>query len=90
MRLDLLLDQEARLQPKIEAAQKRLKSLAQTDPLVIALAESNGIRNSWENLSLENKRKVISALVTPSLRKANKDEIGRRGLHPNRVILNWH
>ena len=45
--LDLLFDQEARAQPLIEAAQRRLDRLTDLDPSVSNLMRSGDLRGHW-------------------------------------------
>ena len=89
MRFDLLIDQEARLQPRIDAAQKRLAALAVTDPAVVALAQSGGVREAWETMDLPTKRRVLRAVVSPVVARLPKEKRGRRGLDLDRITLAW-
>lgn len=67
-RFDLVLDQEARIQPKIDAAQARLEQLAGADPAVLALAASGAVREAWQGMDVAARRRVIRALVQPAVR----------------------
>lgn len=89
MRFDLVIDQEARLQPRIEAARKKLAALAVTDPAVVALAESGGVRQAWEAMDLPEKRRVIRAVVSPVVHRMPPGTKGRRGVNLDRIELAW-
>lgn len=84
--LDLLFRQEALVRPKIEAAQKRLEQLAAMDPAVIDLSRSGAVRQTWEELDLQQKRRVIKALVAPRVKKAKP---GQKGVNWDRVEFVW-
>lgn len=88
-RLDLLFDQEGRTKPKIDAAQKRLETLAATDPVVLDLARAGAVREAWERLALPEKRRVIRALVVPRVMPVPRDRRGRRGINLDRLDLVW-
>jgi len=87
--LNLLFDQEQRVSPKIAAAQKKLESLAATDPLIIELAGSEDIEARWAELSIVDKRQVIRLLVTPRIRPVGKGWRGRKGINRDRVEFRW-
>ncbi|WP_026926836.1 recombinase family protein [Granulicoccus phenolivorans] len=84
-RMDILFDQEDRIQPLIDAAKKRLETLAATDPLVVELAASDDVRSSWEALPLAGQRRVIRALMTPRIMPVSEGKRGRRGVDHERV-----
>ncbi|MFT3661743.1 MAG: recombinase family protein [Gordonia sp. (in: high G+C Gram-positive bacteria)] len=85
--LNLLFDQQERIQPLIDAAQRRVEALAQVDPAVIELASSGEVRTRWGRLDVVDKRRIISALAVPHLGRAARR--GERGLHPERVEPGW-
>ncbi|CCQ46033.1 resolvase, N terminal domain protein [Pseudarthrobacter siccitolerans] len=87
--LSLLFDQENRVAPKIEAAQKRLESLAATDPLIVDLAGADDVEARWEELSLVEKRHAIRLLVTPRVHTVSADWRGKRGINRERVEFVW-
>lgn len=87
--LSALFDQERRVAPKIEAAQKRLESLAATDPLIIELAGADDVGARWEDLSLIDRRQVVRLLVTPRIGPVGEDRKGRRGINRDRVTFVW-
>jgi site-specific DNA recombinase len=87
--LSALFDQENRVAPKIEAAQKRLNSLAATDPLIIELAGADDVESRWAEFSLVQKRQVIRLLVVPRIHTVGNDWKGRRGINRDRVQFTW-
>ncbi|QCP08416.1 hypothetical protein FDF08_10890 [Micrococcus luteus] len=87
LRMDLLIDQEARLQPKIDTAERRLRELAAVDPEVRRLAEAADVRATWDALDLEGQRHVVRVRMTPSVLPRTRP--GRRGLDPERVDVTW-
>lgn len=87
LRMDLLIDQEARLKPKLEAAERRLRELAGVDPEVRRLAEAEDVQASWDGLDLERQRHIVRVLMVPSVLPRTRP--GRRGLDPDRVAVSW-
>lgn len=87
--LDLLFDQEARVMPLIKEAQKKLVSLAATDPLIIDLAGSDDVEARWEQLDLLQKRQIIRLLVVPLIHRVPRGTKGRKGINPDRVEWVW-
>ena len=88
--LSLLFDQEQRIAPKIEVAQKKLESLAATDPLIIDLAGAEDVEARWEELSLIEKRQAIRLLVTPRIHLIGKGWQGKKQPNRERVEFLWH
>lgn len=86
-RLDLLFDQEARLSPVIHALEAQLRSLAEVDPIVVQLAQSTGIRDRWGLLPVAEQRKIVRALVVPTIHRARRP--GTKGIDLNRIELIW-
>lgn len=84
-----LFDQERRVRPKIDAAQKRLESLTATDPIIIELAGSNDVETRWEQLSIVDKRQAIRLLVAPRIHRVGNDERSKRGINRDRVTFHW-
>lgn len=87
--LDLLFDQQSRVEPKIAAAQKQLEQLSEVDPWVLAVLRDGAIREAWddeERMGLPEKRRLIAAVMAPRLRRGNR---GEKGLHPERVLPGW-
>ncbi|MCV7651380.1 recombinase family protein [Micrococcus luteus] len=87
LRMDLLVDQEARLKPRIDAAERRLRELAGVHPEVRRLAEATDVQAAWDALDLEGQRHVVRVLLVPSVLPRTRP--GRRGLDPERVSVNW-
>jgi DNA invertase Pin-like site-specific DNA recombinase len=88
-RFDLILDQEARVQPRIAAARERLNRTRNTDPFVQQLVDAAGSRAAWEALTLEQQRRVVRTLVTPVVHRVTDEWIGRPGPNPERVEAIW-
>ncbi|MFV0433077.1 MAG: recombinase family protein [Leucobacter sp.] len=87
--LDLLFDQQARVEPKIAAAYKRLEQLSEADPWVLSVLRDGAIREAWEDeerMGLPEKRRLIAAVMAPRLKRGNR---GEKGLHPERVLPGW-
>ena len=73
--LDLLFDQERRVQPLIDVAHRRLEKLRATAPAVLALAGKGDVRQAWQALDLQSQRTIIRALAVPP-------RVQSRGGHP--------
>lgn len=89
LRFDLVMDQEARIEPKIMAAQKRLEKLSEMDPFVLRIVSGGSIRQIWEGLSLPDKRRTIRAVMTPKVNRVAPDSRGQRGINYERVDVVW-
>lgn len=76
--LDLLFDQERRIQPKIDAAERQLKRLAHSSPSVAALASLEDIRTAWDRMTMPAKREIVRSLVEIRVHPALKR--GARGI----------
>ncbi|MBP1325084.1 DNA invertase Pin-like site-specific DNA recombinase [Leucobacter exalbidus] len=87
--LTMLSQQEQQVRPLIDAAQKKLESLAQTDPLVIKLAGADDIDASWQEMSVMDQRQVIRLLVVPKINRMPDSRKGRKGIYPDRVDFAW-
>ncbi len=87
--LDLLFDQEARTQPLIDAAQRKLNRLTDLDPSVSDLMRSEEPRDRWAELPLDTQRRIIHALVKPRVSRA--EHRGQRSVESilKRVELQW-
>jgi site-specific DNA recombinase len=89
LRFDLLLDQEARIEPKIKAAQARLEKLSEIDPFVLKLVADGAIREGWLNLDLAEKRRLIRAVMVPRINRIDAASKGRKGINRDRVEPGW-
>ncbi|WP_104044515.1 recombinase family protein [Arthrobacter sp. ZGTC412] len=89
LRFDLLIDQEARIEPKIKTAQKRLEKLSEIDPFVLRLMATGSVRETWEGLDLPDKRRVVRAVMTPRVNRVEPDAKGQRGINHERVDVVW-
>jgi site-specific DNA recombinase len=79
------MDQEARIEPKIKAAQKRLEMLSEMDPFVLRLVREGSVRDGWEKMELPEKRRVVRAVVTPRVNRVGPESKGKRGINHERV-----
>ncbi len=90
MRFDLIVDQEARIVPQIEAARARLGKLSTLDPLVTRLVSEGGLRDHWADMKLPEKRRLIRAVLTPMVKPIGRGWRGKQGPNRDRVAFNWH
>ena len=88
-RFDLVLDQEARVQPKIKAAQTKLERLAQVDPAVIDLAATGAVREAWQELDIVAQRKIVRALVVPTIKRIGRGAYQNEKLARERIEMRW-
>lgn len=86
-RMDLLIDQESRLRPRIQAAEKKLRELAGVDPTVRRIAEAADVRDAWEAADIETRRHLVRELMLVSVKK--RVSAGRKGVDPRRVDISW-
>lgn len=87
--LDLLFDQQSRVEPKIEAAQRRLEQLPEVDPWILAVLREGAIREAWEDedrMGIVEKRRLLAAVMAPRVKRGIR---GQKGLHPERVLPGW-
>lgn len=89
LRFDLLLDQEARVEPKIKAAQTKLEKMSELDPFVVTLLAGGAIRMQWNDMALAEKRRVIRAVMAPRVNRIDEWWKGRRGINYDRVEPGW-
>lgn len=89
LRFDILLDQEARIEPKIRAAQAKLEKLSEIDPFVLALLSGGAIRMEWSSLKLAEQRRMVRAVMAPRVNRIGKGWRGRKGLNFERVEPGW-
>lgn len=87
LRMDLLIDQEARTQPKIAEAERKLRELAGVDPAVRQMAEERDVREAWEACGIEAQRHLVRELLVVSVRP--RISAGRKGMDPRRVDVTW-
>lgn len=89
MRPDLMFDQETRLAPKIAAAQAKLEALTGMDPFVVKLIKSGTLETEWPTLDIADRRRVISAVLAPRVKRIDPATRGQRGKNHERVIPGW-
>ncbi|MFF6780594.1 recombinase family protein [Streptomyces sp. NPDC012510] len=94
-----LASMESRLEPKLEAARKKLQSFTGVSPLLLRMLEARDPEVVWSGrpatedepavpgLTIEQKREVIRKVVTVRLYKAQGS--GRRSLGDGRVRLSF-
>ncbi|MGN7187061.1 recombinase family protein [Microbacterium enclense] len=89
--LELLFDQQRRVEPKLRAAERRLTAIAPVDPVVWELLADGEVRSAWESESftLAKKRQAIRAVVTPRVKPVGSGVIGKKGPNPDRVVAAW-
>jgi len=89
LQFTLLLDQQARIEPKIRAAQMRLEKLAEVDPFVLAVLAGGAIRLEWKDLELAKKRRLIRAVMAPRINRIGKGWAGQKGINYERIEPGW-
>ncbi|WP_166805529.1 recombinase family protein [Cryobacterium sp. Hb1] len=91
--LRMLTEQRDLVEPKIEAARRRLESLAAADPLVLELVQSGRVREIWaerqESRDVVWQRHVIRDLIVPRIHRVPLEAVGRKGLNRDRVTYDW-
>lgn len=88
-RFELIVDQEARVLPLIQAARLRLGRLSEVDPFVATLLSGGAISMAWDGLDLADKRRVVRAVVWPVVNRIGKGWKGRKGVNHERVDPLW-
>ena len=83
---DLVIDQERRVRPRIEANEQRLRALSGHSEEVLALASEEDVRGAWEGMPVARQRDVVRALMVPVVKPAER---GQKGLRPERVEVRW-
>src|SRR6218665_55066 len=90
LRIDLLIDQEARIMPRIEIAQAELERLAEIDPIVLRLTKNlDRIDEAWRELEIIEKGRVISTIMMPTVSRVDPTLRGVRGKNYERVHPGW-
>lgn len=89
LRFNLLLDQEARIEPMIKAAQARLEKLSEIDPFVLTLLAGGAIRLEWTDMELAKKRQLIRAVMAPRINRIGKGWAGHKGINYERIEPGW-
>ncbi|MDQ0648596.1 site-specific DNA recombinase [Microbacterium natoriense] len=87
--LTVLFDQERRINPLIEAAQRKLESVAATDPMIGQLAGAEDVEARWNELDLLTQRRVIGLIVEPRVHRIGRGWNGRKGINRDRVEFAW-
>ena len=83
---DLVIDQERRVRPRIEANEQRLRALSGHSEEVLALASEEDVRAAWERLDIATRRDIVRSLLVPVVKPAER---GQKGLRPERVEIRW-
>lgn len=89
LRLDLLIDQEARIQPKLEAARRALRRSFPIDPNIDLLLNSDDRGKTWNALGVVEQRRVIRRVVTPVVHRLHGGSKGTREGSSHRVEMIW-
>jgi len=89
LRFDLIMDQESRVQPLIDAARSKLERLAEADPFVLNILSSGSVRAAWEVMSLADRRRLVRAVMAPRVSRIGKGWKGVRGPNYERVDPGW-
>lgn len=89
LQFELLLDQEARIEPKIRAVQSRLEKISEVDPFVLTILAGGGIRMEWKDLELAEKRRLVRAVMAPRINRIGKGWKGHKGINHERVEPGW-
>ncbi|MGB3696258.1 MAG: recombinase family protein [Gordonia sp. (in: high G+C Gram-positive bacteria)] len=98
--LTIYLDQQARIQPAIDEASRKLEQLVDTDPMVLNLAAAAGhspnveeresaVRELWDRLDLVDKRRVISAVAVPQVLPADRRGSRDPAKRLERIVPGW-
>ncbi|MGS0561364.1 hypothetical protein [Microbacterium aurugineum] len=88
-RFDLIIDQEARVQPRIRDGREALADLSEIDPYVREFMDLGDPRVEWETLSLADQRRIIRAVFTPRVHRLERAKRSRRELNEQRVEPIW-
>lgn len=86
--LTMLIEQRKIILPRIEANQRKLRSVTTADAIVVDFVSSGDVASTWESMSIERRRRLISAVLTPVVRPAASR--GFRGRVQERVEIAWH
>jgi hypothetical protein len=88
-RFELALDQQARVQPFIDAARRKIADLMTPNPLVRTLSDAPDSRQAWDALELQEQRRLVRAIMTPVLQRIKPSERGSHRPVPDRVEIIW-
>jgi hypothetical protein len=89
-RFDLIVDQEARITPKLEFAQARLNELDGADPYVMKLLREGTFEKTWPEMDIIEKRRTIRSFMAPRVNRIDPSLKGKKGLNYDRVEPGWH
>lgn len=88
-RFELALDQQARVQPFIDAARRKIADLMTPNPLVRVLSDAPDSRQAWDALELPEQRRLVRTTMTPVLHRIRDAERGHSDPIPQRVEVIW-
>lgn len=88
--LEEYVAQQRLVNPKIQKAQDRLDALAAEDAVVRELLAGDSVRLRWRDMTLEEQRHVVQALLVPRVNPVDSAERGQHGRNDRRVDLVWH
>ncbi|WP_434317504.1 recombinase family protein [Leifsonia sp. P73] len=89
LHFELLLDQEARIEPKIRIAETKLEKLSAVDPLVLSILAGGAVRQKWETLDLAARRRVVRGVMVPRVNRIGTGWQGKKGPNYDRVEPVW-
>jgi site-specific DNA recombinase len=89
LQFHLLMDQEARIEPKIKAAQARLEKLSGVDPFLLTILAGGAFDLAWTSMELATKRRLVRALMAPRVARIGKAWSGQKGINRDRVDPGW-
>lgn len=79
----LLFDAGLRILALMDDSEARLRQLVDVDSVVLAVARDGAIREAWGRLDLNERRRVLRAVVVPVADRATTP--GQRGADPVRL-----
>jgi site-specific DNA recombinase len=89
-RFDLLVDQESRVQPVINAARRALETSLPVDPNVEILLRSGDREETWKSFDIVQQRRIVRRVVTPVVHRVAAGRKGSREASANRIELIWN
>lgn len=88
-RFDLLIDQESRVQPVIDAARRALETALPIDPHIELLLQAEDREATWKSLDIVEQRRIVRRVVVPVVHRLAAGRKGSREASSNRIELIW-
>ncbi len=86
----MLVEQEAIVLPRIQAANQRIIELEKRDPLIFRLNYSFPVAPLvWDAMPITQRRHVVQKMVTPRIHPVVRTDRSSRALNEDRVELVW-